>query len=184
MLSPTQEKTQCHCRCRFAEESQQDIDSLNHAASNVEGVFFNVDKNMWVPDDSIKGISLVPLPPTLPEEASPWVFKRQTSAQYIRNSNDMDCNDAPEKNMMLGEPCYPDQSGFCDCGLTWKSATLCFQCWFTVRTCVGAVARRRYVAVCSCKQFIQWNPATEFIHAISLEEGGMVKLRCISCYLK
>ena len=108
--------------------------------------FFNVDKNMWVPDDSIKGISLVPLPPTLPEEASPWVFKRQTSAQYIRNSNDMDCNDAPEKNMMLGEPCYPDQSGFCDCGLTWKSATLCFQCWFTVRTCRSSSAK----AICCC----------------------------------
>ena len=150
----------------------------NDQASNIDGIVFDTESNLWIPDRSIKGMTDTPLPPSLPEEASPWVFNRRTTAEYIQSNCHIVWSTLVEKNMMLGKPCYPDQTGDCECGLPWKSATISFDCWFTARTCVGAVARRRYVAVCSCKQFIRWDPSAEFIHAISLEEGGMQNTRC------
>jgi hypothetical protein len=127
---------------------------------------------MWIPNPSIVGMTCTPLPPTIPDESSPWVFKRCTSAEYVRSRLDVHTEDFPESNMIIGDPCYPKQAGSCVCGLAWSSATLTVLCWFTLRTSIGAVARRRYVATCKCKQQLHWNPAQEFIHAISFQEGG------------
>jgi hypothetical protein len=71
---------------------------------------------MWIPDPSIEGMSKCPIPPTIPSEASPWVFKRQTSAEFIKDRSDVYCEDFPEKNMIMGDPCYPKQIGACECG--------------------------------------------------------------------
>jgi hypothetical protein len=140
--------------------------------STVDGVVFSQELNMWIPDQSVEGMTNTTLPPSLPEEASPWVFKRCTTAEYVRSRVDVYSDDFPENGMIIGDPCYPKQVGTCMCGLHWSSASLCLVSWFTLRTCVGAVARRRYMAVCKCKQVLHWNPSNEYIHAISLQEGG------------
>lgn len=153
-----------------------DVDPENStSASTMDGVVFNQDLNLWVPDPSIVGMTNTALPPSLPEEGSPWVFKRCTTAEYVRSRMHVYSDDFPENNMIIGDPCYPKQVGSCICGLPWSSASLSLVCWFTLRTSVGAVARRRYVAVCKCKQCLHWNPSAEYIHAISLQEGGTTK---------
>lgn len=138
----------------------------------IDGVVFSQEQNLWIPNPSIAGMTHTPFTPTLPEEASPWVFKRCTTAEFIRSRLHVYSDDFPEKNMIIGEPCYPKQVGNCTCGRPWSAACLSILCWFTVRTSVGAVARRRYIATCKCKQLLQWDPSCEYIHAISWQEGG------------
>jgi hypothetical protein len=151
------------------------------AAVPIDGVVFSQDQNLWIPNPSITGMTHVPLPPSLPEEASPWVFKRCTVAEYVRSRMDVYSEDFPEKNMIIGDPCYPKQVGNCSCGLPWSAASLFLHCWFTLRTSVGAVARRRYAAACKCTKLLHWNPSSEYIHAISLQEGGEAHLRFKDC---
>jgi len=138
----------------------------------IDGVVFSLEQNLWTPNPSIDGMTHTPLPPTIPEEASPWVFKRCTAAEFVRSRLDVYSDDFPENNMIIGDPCYPKQVGNCSCGLPWSAASLTMLCWFTLRTSVGAVARRRYAATCKCKNLVHWNPSCEYIHAISLQEGG------------
>jgi hypothetical protein len=149
------------------------VDASETLASNVDGVVFEDSVNMWIPDPSIEGMCRCPLPPAIPEEASPWVFRRQTNAEFIKDRSNVCCDDFPEKNMTMGDPCYPKQIGECECGLSWMTASLLFLCWFKLRTSAGAVARRRYVAVCKCKRHLHWDSSTEYIHSISYDEGGM-----------
>ena len=105
----------------------------------------------------------IPLSSTIPEEASPWVLKRQSRL-------DVYSDDFPENNMIIGDPCYPKQVGNCSCGLPWSATSLTMLCWFTRRTSVGTVTRWRYAATCKRKKLVHWSPSCEYIHAISLQE--------------
>ncbi len=121
---------------------------------------------MWVPDPSIEGVSHTPLPPSLPAQASSWVFKRCVSVEHIKSRIHS------EDSVVMGDGCYPIQTGMCVCGLSWSMANLTVMCTFILRTCVGAISRVRYVATCKCRRELHWDPSSEYIHAISFDEGG------------
>ncbi len=150
-------------------EREQDTTST---VESIDGVVFSQEYNRWVPDPGFVGMTHKALPPSPPQEASLWIFKRSTTAEFIQSRVNVYGEDFPEQNMIMGDPCYPNQVGHCSCGIPWSSAPLSLTCWFTVRTSVGAVARRRYAALCACKESLHWDPSTEFIHAISFQEGG------------
>jgi hypothetical protein len=103
-------------------------------------------------------------------------FLAQTRGQFIEHQ-DKDSAVGKfgmlgEHNMMSAEPCIPDLTNSCICGNKWESARLIPSAWFVVRTSLGAFARLRYQASCSCGNTKEWDPASEFIHAITYNEGG------------
>lgn len=153
-------------------EIEQEDDATSTSVASIDGVVFSQEHNCWVPDPKLVGMTHKALPPSAPEEASYWIFKRSTTAEFIKSRVEVYGEGFPEKNMIMGEPCYPKQVGNCSCGVPWSSAPISLVCWFTLRTSVGAVARRRYAAKCSCQELLHWDPSTEFIHAISFQEGG------------
>lgn len=136
------------------------------------GVRFNIENNIWEPDKSIVGITTTPLGVTPPANASIWFFKRQTIGEFVK-TRIIDSSDLPpDITMIVGEACFPPVDGDCVCGSAWSSSTLSMLCWFIVRTGIGAVARRRFRVTCSCANFRDWDPASEYIHAINYHEGG------------
>ena len=152
----------------------------NDAGAETDGVMFDVHENKWIPCPSYTGMTLTPLPAELPECASKWVFQRQTRAQFMRDLPDFSAfgsaHALANSNFMQGEPCIPDVQDNCGCGRQLATAKMLPSAWFIVRTCMGAVARLRYQACCECGEVKEWNPASEYIHSISYEEGGIINL--------
>jgi hypothetical protein len=152
----------------FVAVEQTDCDQVDQIA----GVRFNIENNIWEPDKSIPGMTTRPLSATPPEDACFWFFKRQTIGEFVKSRTAEVADPPPDKSMMTGEACFPVLDGYCDCGSPWTSSTLSMLCWFVVRTTIGAVARRRFRRTCSCGTARDWDPASEYIHAISFYEGG------------
>lgn len=161
------------------EHARDDVESETPAntGSDCDGVIFDSERNCWLADSKHSCMTAMPLPQHLPKEAASWVRNRQSIHSFFREPRTQqkkhNNSPLPEGNMMLGDDCYPDQSGSCSqCDRDWESASVRPIKWFVVRTAVGAFARKRFVAICECDNVKDWDPSSEYIHAINDKEGG------------
>ena len=136
------------------------------------GVFFEMEKNSWVPETSC---SSHPIPKAFPDAAVPFARMRQQMSLYVKHQRVPNMN-TPEflsGGYMCGPDCNPMTPENCFTCSSPPSCHLQDDGVFVLRTYYGAVVRKRWVATCVCGHVYKWNPADEYIHAIKDNtEGG------------
>lgn len=158
--------------CDLEEDScvTESSDSVTPCA---EGVTFDVEDNLWIPS-FLDGMTRTKLPLQLPHDSVAAVNSRKQITQRIASTKSIEPSGIIQDNMMEGTDCRPNLSGSCECGISWKDnvVTVAESHIFVVRTAVGAVARKVFIATCVCGSQKMWNPSDEYIHSISTYEGG------------
>ena len=169
--------TEAECDTAHAEDSSV-LDSNDTACA--EGVTFDIENNLWIPS-YLDGMTRTKLPLQLPLDSVAAVNLRKQITQRVAFTKSIQPCGMVQDTMMEGADCRPNLSDSCVCGVSWSDnvITMTESHVFVVRTAVGAVARKVFIATCACGSQNMWNPSDEYIHAISTHEGGNRVPRCI-----